>query len=105
MASKTQNEQDTPVVATEETEATEAKVSKKQAQKEARVMDPDVAAWVASHARPAVSLCLCGCGGETKGRFVPGHDATLKERLRATVELADGKAKTDAEAALATFGW
>lgn len=22
-----------------------------------------------------VNTCWCGCGGETKGRFVPGHDA------------------------------
>lgn len=27
--------------------------------------------------------CICGCGGQTKGgRFIPGHDAKLKGRLR-----------------------
>lgn len=25
--------------------------------------------------------CLCGCGGATKSRFVPGHDATLKSAV------------------------
>lgn len=61
----------------------------------------DRAAWVAANARPAVSRCLCGCGGETKGRFVPGHDATLKEALKAGVEAGC----EDSKAALATFGW
>ena len=37
-----------------------------------------------------VKRCLCGCGGETKGRFVPGHDARVKGLLR---RLDLGKAK------------
>lgn len=61
----------------------------------------DRTAWIAAHARPAISACLCGCGGTTKGRFVPGHDATLKESLKVTAEAGN----QDAQAALATFGW
>jgi hypothetical protein len=64
----------------------------------------DRAAWVASHARPAVAKCLCGCDGETKGRFVPGHDAVLKSRLAATIA-TDTPEAWDALAALQTFGW
>jgi hypothetical protein len=27
-------------------------------------------------------ICLCGCGGHTKGgRFLPGHDARLRGKL------------------------
>lgn len=29
-------------------------------------------------ALPSTSNCLCGCGGETGGRFRPGHDARVK---------------------------
>lgn len=58
-------------------------------------------AWIAANARPAVSSCLCGCNGTTKGRFVPGHDATLKESLKASAAAGD----ENATAALATFGW
>lgn len=61
----------------------------------------DRTAWIAAHARPAVSSCLCGCNGTTKGRFVPGHDATLKESLKASAAAGD----ENATAALATFGW
>lgn len=64
-------------------------------------LDTDRAAWVAANARPAVSTCLCGCGGSTKGRFVPGHDATLKESLKAGATAGCA----DSIAALATFGW
>lgn len=67
-------------------------------------LDATRASWIADHARPAVSECLCGCGGSTKGRFVPGHDATLKETLKATVEAAPEHAHF-AKAALETFGW
>lgn len=62
------------------------------------------ARWVRDHARPALSLCLCGCGGESKTRFVPGHDAQLKSRLAKTAE-GKGAAAKDARDALATFGW
>ena len=58
-------------------------------------------AFVVANARPAVSRCLCGCGGTTKGRFVPGHDATLKEHLRAGAKAGCA----DSKAALKTFGW
>jgi hypothetical protein len=61
----------------------------------------DQTAWIAAHARPAISNCLCGCGGTTKGRFVPGHDATLKESLKVSAAAGDENAAT----ALATFGW
>jgi hypothetical protein len=68
------------------------------------VLATDRAAWIAANARPAVSTCLCGCGSPTKGRFFPGHDATLKETLKVTAA-AGGEAGASAEAALATFGW
>ena len=33
--------------------------------------------------KPApTGTCLCGCGGTTKSRFAPGHDAKLKGKLR-----------------------
>lgn len=28
--------------------------------------------------RPATNACLCGCGGLTSSRFVPGHDSRLR---------------------------
>jgi len=59
---------------------------------------------IATTARPAVNPCLCGCGETTKGRFFPGHDATLKETLKVTAA-GSGAAATHAKAALATFGW
>lgn len=69
-------------------------------------LSPEAAAWVAEHARPAVATCLCGCGGETKGRFVPGHDALLKRDLAVTAEHADTPETRElAKAALLTFGW
>lgn len=68
-------------------------------------IEADTLAWIAAHARPAVSPCLCGCGEQTKSRFFPGHDATLKERLKATVANGDDASKATAEATLAVFGW
>lgn len=65
------------------------------------ILDKERSAWILEHARPAVAPCLCGCGGTTKGRFVPGHDATLKATLQ---QNADAGNVTAAEA-LATFGW
>lgn len=64
----------------------------------------DRLSWIEDNARPAVSRCLCGCKETTKGRFFPGHDATLKEELKATVR-AGGEAAPHARAILATFGW
>lgn len=58
-------------------------------------LEKERVAWIRKNARPAVAPCLCGCGGTTKGRFMPGHDATLK----ATLE-AHGDKTT-----LAAFGW
>lgn len=96
----------TPEAEVEETE-TETPV------KEPRfvALTDEEAAWVEAHARPAASPCLCGCGELTKGRFVPGHDARLKERLRATLgerkdtPAGSAKAQKAAKAALETFGW
>jgi hypothetical protein len=68
-------------------------------------LSADAAAQVAAVARPAVSPCLCGCKETTKGRFYPGHDAILKERLKATTESKNEEAAASATAALATFGW
>lgn len=69
-------------------------------------LTPEAAKAIAATARPAVSPCLCGCGGQTKGRFVPGHDATLKEQLKITVADSPVKAARDAaQSALASFGW
>jgi hypothetical protein len=88
---------------------TPAVVAKPKAEKKPRFapLPVDRAAWIAANARPAVSVCLCGCNGTTKGRFVPGHDATLKESLKATVSQVGGdeNAKNAAADALATFGW
>lgn len=56
-------------------------------------------------ARPAIAACLCGCGTMTKSRFAPGHDATLKERLKATVASGTGAAARDAAEAIARYGW
>lgn len=47
-------------------------------------------------------LCLCGCGGMTRGgRFLPGHDAKLKGRLLR--RLADGDEAAMDE--LTALGW
>lgn len=68
-------------------------------------MDAAAAAAIAATARPAINPCLCGCGQTTKGRFFPGHDALLKERLKATIATGDDAAKASATAAVAIFGW
>ena len=44
--------------------------------------------------------CLCGCGATVRSRFLPGHDAELKSRLRR--EVAIGRA---AESRLRGLGW
>lgn len=64
-------------------------------------LDAKRAEWVSKNARPAIATCLCGCGGSTKGRFMPGHDATLKEALK-TGAAAGCQHSSDA---LTTFGW
>jgi predicted nuclease with RNAse H fold len=49
--------------------------------------------------------CRCGCGGRTRGRFMPGHDAKLRSRLLKAIRGSD---HTEAEAARAEFaalGW
>lgn len=57
------------------------------------------------NARPALAPCLCGCGNVTKGRFFPGHDATLKAALHVTEKSGNPAAKKHAKAALTAFGW
>jgi hypothetical protein len=64
-------------------------------------LDAERTAWIARNARPAISNCLCGCGETTKGRFFPGHDATLKESLKVTAAAGD----VNASDALTAFGW
>jgi hypothetical protein len=58
-----------------------------------------------ANARPALAPCLCGCGNTTKGRFFPGHDATLKAALHQTEKTGSPAAKKSAKVALAAFGW
>lgn len=60
---------------------------------------------IKENARPAEAPCLCGCGALTRARFAPGHDATLRQSLRATVEAGSPAAKRTARAALKQFGW
>jgi hypothetical protein len=46
--------------------------------------------------------CQCGCGGQTKGgRFLPGHDAKLKGKLKRAARAGDRKAADE----LARRGW
>jgi hypothetical protein len=84
--------------------ATKPKAEKK-AKEQTAPMSAERAAWVAANARPKNAPCLCGCGGLTKTRFVPGHDALLKRDLVATEERGDKKAKAATKAARETFGW
>lgn len=58
-----------------------------------------------ANARPALAPCLCGCGNTTKGRFYPGHDATLKAALHVTETKGNPAARKHAKAALIAFGW
>lgn len=97
------NTQSAAPAKTTEAASTEAPKTEAKAPKAPRfpALPAERAAWVAKHARPAVASCLCGCGGTTKGRFVPGHDATLKESLKTGAAAGDKASK----AALATFGW
>lgn len=53
--------------------------------------------------------CLCGCGGATGSRFVPGHDARHKSALINIVLAPRGEAtaqeRRTAEKELAKLGW
>jgi len=56
-------------------------------------------------ARPAVAPCMCGCEETTKGRFFPGHDATLKRDLAKAVANGSKAEKERAARILEVFGW
>lgn len=49
------------------------------------------------------SRCMCGCGGWTKSKFVPGHDARLKGILMRAE--ADGGMNAKQKALVADLGW
>lgn len=49
--------------------------------------------------------CLCGCGGHPKGRFLPGHDAKLKGRLKKEALGEDSDIAATAVKRLASLGW
>lgn len=95
MASKTQNSKTAAVKTTEK----KAKVAKWTPFTDAEATEADRVA------RPAIAACLCGCGTMTKSRFAPGHDATHKERIKATILHGTPKAKVAAASAQAKFGW
>src|SRR6202023_1826524 len=48
-----------------------------------------------------VRQCECGCGGATKSRFMPGHDARLLSRLRRDARQGDQAARDQ----LDRLGW
>ena len=59
---------------------------------------------------PAVKTlndCLCGCGGKTGRRFMPGHDAKLKGQLLKTAVDTEAKPadRKVAEGRLNELGW
>lgn len=68
-------------------------------------LDAEAVTVIRDRARPALAPCLCGCGETTKGRFYPGHDATLKETLKATIVRGEGDAPEIAREAMAGMGW
>ncbi|HET7713880.1 MAG TPA: hypothetical protein VFK94_06595 [Patescibacteria group bacterium] len=49
--------------------------------------------------------CLCGCGGDTMSRFVPGHDAKLKSRLLTAARDDDEEKALEALQRLDELGW
>jgi predicted nuclease with RNAse H fold len=53
------------------------------------------------HGNPSEKLCQCGCGAAVSRRFLPGHDAKLKSRLKR--ECRDGD--EDACRRLRELGW
>ena len=48
--------------------------------------------------------CLCGCGGVTFSRFVPGHDASLKSRLLKAFR-SDDRLSDEQQELVALLGW
>jgi hypothetical protein len=48
-------------------------------------------------------VCLCGCGGATKSRFVPGHDAKLKSILLRAAR--SGGLSPEQQDLVARLGW
>jgi hypothetical protein len=45
--------------------------------------------------RPSAGVCEC-CGSPTKGgKFLPGHDARMKSRLRTAAKAGDGTAQAE----------
>jgi hypothetical protein len=117
MASKTHTPASAELNTEEQLRAELARLQAELAATKAKAADPkhpalsdEEAAWVLANARPAEAACLCGCGGVTKGRFVPGHDAVLKSRLARTAAQDTGQtdgpdAAWDAHASLVVFGW
>jgi len=75
----------------------------KKAGKQATKATKAAKAAKATTVRPEPKLCECGCGKLAKGgsKFLPGHDAKLRSRLRKAAERGDAKAK----AALSARGW
>lgn len=55
----------------------------------------------------ALNVCYCGCGGLTKGKFCPGHDAkfhgTVKKVLRGELNAEEELAKLPHDEARAAF--
>lgn len=71
----------------------------------ALIADADDAATIEWHKTPKKQLtgtCWCGCGGTTKGRFVPGHDSkfhSLAKRVaRGEAEMPESFVNDDAKA-------
>lgn len=91
--------------ATVEETPKETAADRKRAKEIALVIEEARLAFVTANARPALGRCLCGCESLTKGRFYPGHDATLKRDLAATVLHGTDEAKALAQEALGKFGW
>jgi hypothetical protein len=52
--------------------------------------------------KQTVNVCWCGCGGETKGKFVPGHDSKFhglaKKVARGEADMPTSFVNEDAEA-------
>lgn len=49
--------------------------------------------------KPKGQLCECGCGGMTKGgKFIPGHDAKLHNKVKKGMTIEQARAANLAEA-------
>lgn len=73
---------------------------------DAQVLEAKEQAKVARAAKPKEpNTCLCGCGGTTMSRFVPGHDAKLKSRLLTEAHSDDDKVAEEALMRLDELGW